>query len=216
MDIWQHILNYCDIRSQLKLFTLGHYLHYRLLINILCDSKTVTENILRQNKYRHLLKLDVRNNPNITNVSFLTNLIELNASGSDCGINQDGIKGLKLRKLNINTNSKIVNVSFMTTLVALNIGRYCVPTYHDKCNVNQDGIDGLNLVKLDAFHNSKITNVSLMTNLLVLNAGWNCGINQVGIHGLNLFKLYIHDNPNITDLKFMIQRNKRLRPDQPN
>ena len=53
-----------------------------------------------------LTKLDASNNPKITNVSHLHNLQELYASGN-CGITDDGIKGLRLIELDATDNPKI-------------------------------------------------------------------------------------------------------------
>ena len=38
------------------------------------------------------LKLDVSNNPKITQINHMTKLVELTGCGSNCGINNQGIK----------------------------------------------------------------------------------------------------------------------------
>ena len=43
----------------------------------------------------------------------------------DCGIKQDGIKGLDLDRLEAEDNSKITNVSFMKKLKILNANGLC-------------------------------------------------------------------------------------------
>ena len=50
--------------------------------------------------YLFLIKLDVWDNTKITNVPFIKNLTEPNASWN-CGINQENIKELNLIKLNV-------------------------------------------------------------------------------------------------------------------
>jgi len=50
----------------------------------------------------------IENNPRITNVTSCIALEELHASGDDCGINDEGIKGLiHLKKLYTDGNSRI-------------------------------------------------------------------------------------------------------------
>ena len=59
-----------------------------------------------------LIKLNVDDNFQIKDVSFMTNLKELHISGN-CGIDQMGINGLDLIRLNAWDNSKITDVSYM-------------------------------------------------------------------------------------------------------
>ncbi len=54
-----------------------------------------------------MIELDVAHNPNITNVSFMTNLKKLDASGKKCGIDQEGINGLDLDDIYSYNNPKI-------------------------------------------------------------------------------------------------------------
>ena len=69
----------------------------------------------------------------------MTKLKELYAE-DECGIDDQGIKGLNLEKLDANYNSKITNVNFMTKLKEL--------YDEDDCGIDDQGIKGLNLEKL--------------------------------------------------------------------
>jgi len=54
-----------------------------------------------------------------------------------CGINQQGIQGLKLFELVVNNNEKIIDVSFMPTLI-----RLCA---NGSCGINRQSIRGLDI-----------------------------------------------------------------------
>ena len=70
--------------------------------------KLLVNDILQQHKFRFVVKLNAWNNSNITNVSFMKNLKELDAA-EFCGIDQEGIEGLDLVKLDAWHNPKIIN-----------------------------------------------------------------------------------------------------------
>ena len=99
-------------------------------------------------RYPHVMKLDANYNPRIEDVTHMMNLKILYASG-DCGIDQNGIKGLNLEKLNAENNEKIEDVSHMKNLKIL-----CASGC---CGIDQNGIKGLNLEELYAHGNLKIT-----------------------------------------------------------
>src|ERR1700742_2157661 len=98
----------------------------------------------------------------------------LNASGSYCGIDQNGIKDLHLTKLYASGNKKIKDVSQMaSSLKILNVG--------GNCGIDQNGIKDLHLTKLNASGNEKIKDVShMISTLKILYANYNCGIDQNG------------------------------------
>ena len=50
-------------------------------------------------KNLNLVELNASHNSKITNVNHMTNLKKLDAGGSDCGINDAGIKNLNLVEL---------------------------------------------------------------------------------------------------------------------
>ncbi len=86
-----------------------------------------------------LIKLNVSNCFNITNVNHLTNL----------------------QKLNIGNNKEILHIGFLTNLKNLNISY--------PCNINNDELSNLNLTKLIASGRLGITNFQHMTNLRELD-----------------------------------------------
>src|SRR5438270_10194599 len=147
-NIWNIIFNFCDFKTQIDLLASFKFLHDKLFITDLynIDKKyldKLTNNILQKNIFRKITKLNVGNNPDITDISQLTCLKILNANG-DCGIDQDNIQGLNLVELYVYDNIKINDVSRMNSLKILDAGDYC--------KINQNGIQGLNLIKLDVWN----------------------------------------------------------------
>jgi hypothetical protein len=195
LDYYCHnnILNILRLKDQINYLSTCHIFYYNLTIEKLLRSNLNQKNI-RNHIFRNISSLDVYNNRDITNVSFLKQLKILNAS-FDCGIDQNGIDGLDLVNLDAELNKKIVNVSFMKHLKILNASI--------KCGIDQSGIDGSDLIKLTVHDNNKITNVSFMKNLKYLDAVGNCGIDQHGINGLDLLMLYVNGNNKITNVSFM-------------
>src|SRR5271154_4878627 len=167
------------------------------LINL---KKLNTYNIDQEGiKGLNLIELYAGCNEKIKDVSFMTNLKKLHASGC-CGIDQKGIKGCNLIELDANYNEKIKNVSFMTNLKKL----YAF----GNCGIDQNSIKGLDLITLDVGCNKKIKDVSFMTNLKKLRASENCGIDQEGIRGLDLIELDVNSNDKINDVSFMTSLKK--------
>jgi len=162
-------------------------------------SKTVTQKIL--NKCTSLVKLNINNNVNITNVNHLDKLEELDISSNlgHCGVNQEGIKKLKLIKnLNTCSNDKITDVNHLEKLEELNISW--------NCGVSQKGIKNLKLIKnLNAHDNDKIKDVNHLDKLEILNIGSEiCGVNQEGIKDLKSVKfLTAYDNDKIKDVNHL-------------
>ena len=182
LDIWKIIFEYCDFISKIRLSQVCTLFYKNLHITDFCNieykyKNKLTDDILKN--YKNIIKLNVGYNSKIKDVSWMSNLKELDASW--VGIDQNGIKNLNLIKLKVRHNSKIKDVSWMSNLIELHIG--------GDCGINQNGIKNLNLIKLDAYDNSKINDVSWMNNLRELSAGGgNCGIDQEGIKNLNLIK----------------------------
>ena len=83
------------------------------------DHHNVSDKILKQEKFIDLEELDASDNIKITNVNHLTKLKILYCSW-DCGIDQEGIKNLKLiEELNAKGNKKIKNVNHLNKLKIL-------------------------------------------------------------------------------------------------
>ena len=116
INLIQNILNFSDLKTQIKLCSLCQENYYFLKIfklNALNDLN-ITQKIIEQDKFNKLRELDINNNKNINDVNFAKNTLEkLNASEKYCGITQNGIQELiKLKYLNISNNDKINNVNF--------------------------------------------------------------------------------------------------------
>jgi len=189
-DIWQLILNQCSISSQLIILTTNRLLADKLHILTLDVTYNIDDTVLMQHKFRKLNCLRASGNAAIKNISFLSELIELEIVGPICEIDQSSINGLNLYKLNAACNPNISNVNFMSNLIELDASV--------DCGIDQKGISGLNLYKLDVSYNEKIFDVNDHSNLLELNAGGlECGVGQMGLHRLNLFKLDVFYNPKI-------------------
>jgi flagellin-specific chaperone FliS len=148
--------------------------------------------------YPYIKYLNASGNRNITNVNHMgKSLIELNASGTFCGINNKGIKNLNLLKLYAYYNPKIYNVNHMENIIELDA------SYN--CGISDEGIKNLkNLQKLCATDNFKIKNINHMTQSLIeLDASYDCGISDEGITKLNLQILYSHCNEKIKNVNHM-------------
>jgi len=191
LDIWHIIFQHCDLSSKLKLFSVCSAFNHAFLITDMYNipyiyQRKLTDLVLKQKKFSKIIELDIKNDIDIYDISFLTNLKKLCILWSSA-INQSDIRGLNLTELYIDYSTRINDVSFMTNLKKLSIiGHY---------GVNQYGIQGLDLVELNASHNINIKDVSFMTNLKKLYIGGSCGIDRRGINGLNLTILETFDNP---------------------
>lgn len=118
--------------------------------------KIQQDNILCLN----LIELNARDNPNINDVSHMSNLQVLNVSGLR-GIGQNGINGLKLIELYIDDNDKITDISHMTKLQILS-------ARERNTKLKQYIINRLtNLIKLKLENNRYISDVSHLTNLQI-------------------------------------------------
>ena len=186
-----------DIRDKLTFLSLRR--HYKLVcdygIIVELDDRRLTDQILRQPKFRNLRILKIRNNRQITSVSHLTKLEELDISSYYCRVDQAGITGcLRLKKLNIDGNHWISSVNHLTELEELIATREC-------CGVDQAGIAGcLRLKKLIAHYNPKITSVNHLPELEDLYAVPGSGFSQEGIQCPTLRKLSVHNNRRIFTL----------------
>ena len=191
-----------DIRDKLTFLSLRR--HYKLVcdygIITELDGRRLTDQILRQPKFRNLRILKIRDNHQITSVSHLTKLEELDISGYDCEVDQAGIAGcLRLEKLNVRNNPRITSVNHLPELEDLDASGYY-------CRVDQAGIAGcLRLKKLNIDDNRRITTVNHLTELEeLIAAGRYCGVDQAGIAGcLRLKKLKAHYNSKITSVNHL-------------
>ena len=155
IELYYLILDFCEFKAKINFIQTCKYYYSNLYIYDLMNVESkylslLNDNILQQNKFKLVTKLNANYNTEITDVSFMKNLTELYGNGN-CGINEKGIKGLSLVKLDVYSNTKITNVSFMKNLTELNAS--------GSCGINQEGIEGLSLIKLNTFGNAKINNI---------------------------------------------------------
>ncbi len=192
IENWQQILSDCEFLGQIRLRLVCKQFYNRLEIHnfFYIDSKYL--NILDDkiiSNYSFIMQLNASFNQKITNLSHLTKLRKLDASGTKSTINQDSITTLNLIELNVDFNKNIKNLNHMTSLQKLKAS----------CNsgIDDNGIKKLNLVELDASSNNKITNINHMTSLQKLVADFSCGIDNEGIKNLNIIELYAIENHKI-------------------
>ena len=175
IETWQHIFDYCNFKTQFSQQTCKLFNQLKIHNMIPCEYVIkLTDEILKQgDRYKWLEYLNAFDNPYITNVNHMVNLRKLDASGHNCGINDDGISELNLVELHTAYNRKITNVNHMTKLEIL---------YAISCSgIDDKGISELNLKELNAAYNEKITNINYMTKLEILYASGYCGIDNNGI-----------------------------------
>ena len=196
LDIWQSILNLSNLETQLNILTTCRSFDNNLKILDLyhIDSyfqKRLCDEILQQNKFNHIVNLDICNNK-ITNISHLKNLKKLDVKFNN-KIDHKSLSGINLVELKVRNNFNIKDVSFMKSLRKLNVAGLC--------DINQDSIKELDLVELNASGNYGITNVSHMKKLKILKIERESGITYV--NNPSLIKLYAANNKYITDISML-------------
>ena len=155
IEIWQQVLFQSTFLDQIRLRQVCVIFHNRLEIH---DFYNIDRKYLHRlndsilSNYSFIRSLNSHNNLKITNINYMTQLVELDASGGYCGITDQGISQLNLIKLNVSYNQKITNINHMTKLVELTAcGRNCGINNVDLCMANP--------LKLDVSYNHKITNI---------------------------------------------------------
>lgn len=107
IDLLQIIVDFSNIKESLSMCRLNKYTYNKIKIYYLDEShNNVTDDILRQKKYSHLIGLDLNYNFQVKNINHLTNLKILYACGS-CGIDNEGISKLNLIEFYADNNGKI-------------------------------------------------------------------------------------------------------------
>ena len=164
-DIINELSFYINNNSKIKLEKISKslkdltYFYYIVIKNY-----NLTDNILKQNKFSKLIKLNVENNKNITTCEpFKDTLIELNASGYNCGINDNGLKKChKIQILYANNNNKITTCEpFKNTLIKLYAFCYC--------GINDEGLKNCNKIKILKTNNNITTYEPFKNTLIILN-----------------------------------------------
>jgi polo-like kinase 1 len=150
------------------------------VIPVLSPTPTLTDNDLQAlaGVGVKLRVLRVRNQPVTTVAPFAETLVELDASGRDCGIDDAGLASARcILKLNAGNNPKITTVApFAATLVELDASG-------EDCGIDDAGLASARcIVKLNAGNNPKITTVAPSAATLVeLDASGNCRIGDSGL-----------------------------------
>ena len=102
INLIQNILNFSNLKTQIKLCSLCQEYYYFLKIYVLnsLNDSNITQEIIEQDKFNKLRELDIYNNSIFKNINFLKNTLEiLDVSGDDCGIRQEGIQELTKLKI---------------------------------------------------------------------------------------------------------------------
>ena len=108
-DLLQIIADLSNIKESLFICKLNKETYKKIKIHFLNEIKLstkITNKILKQKKYSHLISLNLSYNSQITNVNHMKNLKILDA-GWYCGINDEGISKLNLIELHVSYNNKI-------------------------------------------------------------------------------------------------------------
>lgn len=231
-ELIQIVTNYFgEIKNQLKICQLNkniyNYVHIYSLYKDPYIIK-VNQNILMQSKFSELTKLNVNNNPNVTNISHLNDTLKYLKCGNTidekqvmlsfedggfyvnthdffgkCAIDQVNISKLtKLKTLHCNNNEKINNINHLfNTLEELD----CSGPY---CGIKQEGINKLcRLVTIDVSDNNKISNLDNVCDTLKYlkcNSVYGTKIEQKNIIKLtNLVELTCRCNGNINNVNHL-------------
>src|SRR5271154_1338888 len=94
LDIWRIIFHHCDLLSQLKLIIVCSDFYHSFFSTDLYNIPDIYQNkltnlVLQQRKFGRPFQLNIRDNKNINDISFLTTLKKLYI-GSSCRIDQKG------------------------------------------------------------------------------------------------------------------------------
>lgn len=199
-ELWYHIFMYCDFLSKIRFRQVNklaylleihdfYYINWKYLDKL-------TEDILRN--YKFIRYLDISNNENIFDISYLTNLEILNA-GNECGLDNFSLTKFNLVKLYANNNSKITNVNGMKRLKILHA--------NDNCGIDDKGIENLDLIELSINRNKKIINIEHLKNLKTLNISDNLIFSENNIQNKKLEKLFATNCINVKNVSHLKKLN---------
>ena len=108
VQLIQLISDFLDFETNLKLSQINKEIRNNIQIKYVNNSK-ITDSILRQFKYKKIVRLNAFNNPKIKKIGHMKNLQELDA-GENCGVSDDSIQELNLKILNAHDNPKITKI----------------------------------------------------------------------------------------------------------
>ncbi len=190
IDILQIIINYCDVKTQIRCMMIDTYTYDNVYIYSLNTEMNyrVDQNVIEQKKFSRIKYLNCSNNEKIKNLNHLAETLKTLKCIQFSGIDQNGISNLKkLKSIDCSLNQKINSVSHLgNTLEEL----YC----SEWSGITQNGINGLKKLKImDCSGNKEIYNVNSMSETLeILDISTldyeppyldirECGITQDGI-----------------------------------
>jgi hypothetical protein len=121
-DIIQYLSEYLEFKEILSLICCKKWKIYIIQLK----SKIITQEIIKQEKYRNLKYLNITDNKNITDINHLHKLKILNASGSKCKLGDKGISDLagNIKELIIINNQFITDINHLQKLEILNASEY--------------------------------------------------------------------------------------------
>lgn len=199
-EIWRVISNFSNFPTRINLTKVCKFFNENLQITDLYTIeskylKLLTNDILKN--YPSVTKLNLTDNPNVTDINHLNKLQILKASGRKCALGNQGIKKLNLKEIDVSYNLHITNLNCFSQLRVL--------TAKGRCGLTNQGINKLRDVRdLDLTDNLTINKISHLKKLRVLNAyGTDCAIDDNSLQNLNLHALDVTNNPNVTNINHM-------------
>lgn len=160
IDIWRLIMEYIEFIDKIRIIRINTETYSNLKIYDLYDISylylsKLTDNILKQNIYRDVAKLNLYYTSNVTDINHLKQIDVLDISINpyiESGINNNGIRDLNPKYLNIDNNINITNINHMSNLIEL-----------EACGtiISFGGICKLNLKKIYIYR-AKITKEMFM------------------------------------------------------
>ena len=103
LNLVQCISEFTDLKTCLKIVCMCKWTAHNIKIKYVNDEdlcRKITDHILEQKKYSHLIELNVNNNQKVRKISHLSYLQKLDI-GFNCGVTNDEIKDLNLIELNL-------------------------------------------------------------------------------------------------------------------
>lgn len=161
-ELLQHISDFLDTRRQIY-FRMTNRLNYNgIRITDLYHipkkyRRKLNDNILKQHPHTKYLYCSLH----ITDISHLTNLIELNASLGTRLSDNHTLSCLKLEKLIAKSNENFIDLNHLTNLKILNIS--------GNCKMTNDGIKNCTQIAKLNIRGTNINNINHLVNLRKLN-----------------------------------------------
>ena len=124
-DIKNIICSYLyNLKDTINLYNLNKNHQENIIIKNLYHislkyTNKLSQEIIEQNKYKYVEKLDATSNEKIKNVNHMKKTLKILYCSYDSGIDQNGISELNLIELYAHYNNKIWNVNHMNNKIEL-------------------------------------------------------------------------------------------------